>query len=78
MMNNSFIALHAQRFADRLTEESNGNRERLITLAFEHTLARPPTSSERQRATTFLAQGKDSLVDFCQALFNSNEFVYIP
>jgi hypothetical protein len=78
MMNNSFIAFHAQRFADRLKDESNGNQERLITLAFEHALARPPTKSERDRATTFLAQSKDSLVDFCQALFNSNEFVYIP
>ncbi len=78
MMNNSFIALHAQRFADRLKDESGGNQERLITLAFEHALARPPTKSERDRATTFLAQSKDSLVDFCQALFNSNEFVYIP
>ncbi len=78
LMNNSFVAFHAQRFADRLQKESGGNPERLITLAFEHAYARPPRQSEIERSAKFLAQGKDSLVDFAQALLNSNEFVYIP
>ena len=77
LMNNSFVNLQAQRFASRLETESNGNLQQLITLAFEHALARPPTNLERKRATEFLVEGKDALVDFCQALFNFNEFVYI-
>ncbi len=77
LMNNSFVNLHSQRFAARLEKESGGDRDQLITLAFEHALARPPSKSERTRANEFLAQGKDSLIDFCQALFNFNEFVYI-
>jgi cytochrome c1 len=78
LMNNSFVAYHAQRFADRIEKESGGNPEKLISLAFEHAYARPPKQSEMERSAKFLAQGKDSLVDFCQALMNSNEFVYIP
>jgi len=78
LMNNSFVAFHAQRFADRIEKESGGNPEKLITLAFEHAYARPPKQSEMERSAKFLAQGKDALVDFCQALMNSNEFVYIP
>lgn len=78
LMNNSFVAFHAQRFAERIEKESGGNPEKLITLAFEHAYARPPRQSEMERSAKFLAQGKDSLVDFCQALLNSNEFVYIP
>jgi len=77
LMNNSFVAFHARRFADRLQKESGGDPERLITLAFEHAYSRLPRQSEMERSAKFLAQGKDSLVDFAQALLNSNEFVYI-
>ncbi|MBM3761802.1 MAG: DUF1553 domain-containing protein [Acidobacteria bacterium] len=78
LMNNSFVAFHAKRFADRIQRESGGNPEKLIALAFEHAYARPPKQAEIERSARFLANGKDSLVDFCQALLNSNEFVYIP
>jgi len=78
LMNNSFVALHARRFGERLQKESAGDQRKLITLAFEHAFSRLPTASERERAQTFLAKGEDSLTDFCQALLNANEFVYIP
>ncbi len=78
LMNNSFVALHAKRFADRVEKESGGSPEKLISLAFEYAYARPPRQSEMERSARFLSSGKDALVDFCQALMNSNEFVYIP
>lgn len=78
LMNNSFVTLHAKRFAERLTKESGGDQKKLVTLAFEHAYARPPRQSERERSAQFLNSSPDALVDFCQALMNSNEFVYIP
>jgi hypothetical protein len=77
LMNNSFMRLHARRFAERLESESLGDTERLITLAFEHALSRQPTDSERAKAREFLGKDRDSLTDLCQTLFNLNEFVYI-
>ncbi len=77
LMNNSFFGLHAKRFAARLTTESGGDHNKLISLAFEHALARQPSATERKEALAFLAKGDTSLVDFCQTLFNLNEFAYI-
>ncbi|MFN7542054.1 MAG: PSD1 and planctomycete cytochrome C domain-containing protein [Acidobacteriota bacterium] len=78
LMNNSFVALHARRFADRLDQLSAGDPNRFISLAFEHAFSRPPSQSERERSLAFLSAGKNTKIDFSQALFNSNEFVYIP
>lgn len=77
LMNNGFMAIHARRFAAKLDAESKGDTTRLIELAFEHALARKPSASELSKAKDFLAASPDSLQDFCQALFNINEFVYI-
>jgi hypothetical protein len=77
MMNNSFMRLHARRFAERLESESLNDQDRLITLAFEHALSRPPNPTERAQAREFLGKDREALVDLCQTLFNLNEFVYI-
>jgi hypothetical protein len=78
LMNNSFVGLHARRFAERIEREAQGNRERMVKLAFELAYARPPRQSELERSVQFLNGDKNAVVDFCQALMNSNEFVYIP
>jgi cytochrome c553 len=81
LMNNGFMAIHARRFAARLDAESKGDTTRLIELAFEHALARKPSPTELAKAKEFLGSSAASpinnLQDFCQALFNINEFVYI-
>ncbi len=77
LMNNSFVAVHAKRFSERLQKEAGNDRDKLISLAFEHALSRKPSESERSQAKEFLAKDSAALVDFCQALFNLNEFVYI-
>ncbi len=76
LMNNSMIHLHAQRFADRLAEEAGNDRRKFVTLAFEHAYSRPPSDQELKDSLAYLASSAPR--DFCQALLNSNEFVYIP
>ena len=78
LMNNSFMALHSRRFAEKLQAEAGGDTTRLISLAFAQALNRPPTQAERERTQAYLAKGDLALEDFCHALFNLNEFVYIP
>jgi len=81
LMNNQVLHLHAQRFAERLESESSGDPSKFVRLAFEHSYARPPSEKELADSLRFLASSanpKDAARDFCQALFNSNEFVYIP
>lgn len=81
LMNNQVLHLHAQRFADRLEAESSGDRRKFVQLAFEHAYSRPPSAKEVATSLKFLAGASDPKAgarDFCQALFNSNEFVYIP
>ncbi len=81
LMNNRVLHLHAQRFAERLAEESAGDRQKLVRLAFEHAYSRPPSTTEAADALRFIANAEtpeSGVRDFCQAIFNSNEFVYIP
>jgi hypothetical protein len=77
LMNNSVLLLHAQRFADRLAREANGDRARFVRLAFESAYSRPPSKKELDDSLRFLAAQPNTERDFCQALLNSNEFVYI-
>ncbi len=78
LMNNAFVRMQAGHFARRLEREAGDNPARQVEHAFQVTLARPPLATERDAALSFLQAGPDSLVDFCQALFNLNEFVYLP
>jgi hypothetical protein len=40
-------------------------------------LSRPPRAGEKRLAQSFFHSG-GSLRDFCLALFNRNEFLYVP
>ncbi|GAB4361409.1 MAG: PSD1 and planctomycete cytochrome C domain-containing protein [Bryobacter sp.] len=76
LMNNSMVHLHAERFAERLMQLAGQDRQRFVELAFEHAYSRPPSPAEKDEALSYLAQSAPQ--DFCQALVNSNEFIYIP
>lgn len=81
LMNNQVLHIHAARFAERLEKEAGGDKEKFVKLAFEHAYARVPSKEEIARSLAFLASGASPQAaqrDFCQAIFNSNEFVYIP
>jgi mono/diheme cytochrome c family protein len=77
MLNNPFIRDQAKRFASRLEAEvGSDDRGALITRGFEIALGRPPVEMEMQAALSFLTD--ETLADFCQVLFNLNEFLYLP
>lgn len=78
LMNSDFSIQQAKRFADRLRADC-GNRGQAchIDRAYRLALARPADPRETGMAVTFFASG-GILDDFALALFNRNEFVYIP
>ncbi|MEX2015897.1 MAG: DUF1553 domain-containing protein, partial [Candidatus Hydrogenedentales bacterium] len=86
MMNSEFVRDQAARFAARLQKETDGVD--CIDRAFRLTFGRPTTEEEVARAQEFLAAQaadygggvfaqKAALVDFCQVLLQSNEFLYV-
>jgi hypothetical protein len=78
LMNNAFVLMQAKFFAQRIQREAGVDATRQVERAFELALSRPPSGQERERALAFLSGSADGLVDFCQTLFNTNEFVYVP
>ena len=51
-----------------------------VRAAFQLAYARPPTDVEQAEAVSFLRQHPDAAAawgDFCHALLNSNEFLYV-
>ena len=79
LMNNAMVRMQAAAFAERLRKEAGGDRTAQIQRAFELALMRPPSPSEMDHASSFLAKGGElALAEFCQTLFNTNEFAFIP
>jgi hypothetical protein len=91
LMNSPFSHEQAQRMADSLWEHTKGNEVELIVLAYQRTLGRVPRDAELLIAKEFLksqtaeqlprlqlAASRQAVADLCLALFNLNEFVYIP
>jgi hypothetical protein len=54
MMNSPEIEKASAKFAERLEKESGGDLKAAVDLAYEIVLARPPSSSEKQRALGYL------------------------
>lgn len=77
LMNNSFVLMEAHKFAERLQREAGADPSAQVNTAFQIALNRPPTHSEAERSIAFLKASPEALTDFCQTLFNLNEFVYI-
>jgi len=77
LFNSNFMREESNRFAARLERECGKNRAFQLRRAYKLALARPPKSVEMKMGEQFLAGG-GTLADFCLALFNRNEFVYVP
>ena len=78
LMNNSFVLMEARKFAERLENEAGADAAAQVNMAFQLALSRAPDHSEREQAVAFVKAGPNGLVDFCQTVFNLNEFVYLP
>lgn len=63
-------------FADRLSRAAGSDKGLIVDLAFRWTLGRLPTAGERQRSMEFLRD--EPLSEFALAMFNLNEFLYVP
>ncbi len=78
MMNGSFVDVQSRKFAARLSQEAGPMPDAQVKQAFQLALGRAPSSTETDAALSFMRGNLTGLVDFCQTLFNLNEFAYIP
>src|SRR6185437_7868734 len=78
LMNNNFVITQAKFFAERLQKEAGAGMGAQIDLAFRLALGRAPSASEKTSSLAFLQAKPNRLPEFCQAMFNLNEFAYRP
>jgi mono/diheme cytochrome c family protein len=76
LMNNNFVILESKIFAERLRREAGDDVQRQVEHAYRLALGRAPTVFERAKTVEFIQSSPSGLSEFCQALFNLNEFVY--
>ncbi len=76
LMNNAFVHDQAKRFAQRLEREAGADPAAQVALAFELALSRAPSAKERAEGVSFIRAS--GLHDFAHAVFNLNEFAYVP
>ena len=76
LLNGSFANDMAAAFADRLRRECDGDVDRIVEQAYCLAVGREPTVQERDLSIKFLSE--QPLVEFTLAVFNLNEFVYVP
>ena len=79
MMNSQFMLKRAKAFAGRVQERAGAEMEKQIVMAFEIAFARAPEEPELRGALKFFGENRTSekLIQFCHALLNANEFVYL-
>lgn len=75
MYNNEFMLKQSRYFSERLIREAGPDTGRQVELAFRLAFARHPDSTERELSRQAIAQ--HGLWQFCRAVLNANEFVFI-
>ncbi len=77
LFNSDFMRAESNRFAARLDRECGRDPAFQLRRAYKLALARSPQPAEMKMGLQFLSSG-GTLADFCLALMNRNEFVYVP
>ncbi len=85
MLNSAFIGEQAQRLADYLRQQAGVDRPAQVSLALQRLFQREPTPAEIDRGVKLLAalerehelSPELALKQFCVAMYNLNEFVYL-
>jgi Protein of unknown function (DUF1549)/Protein of unknown function (DUF1553) len=77
LFNSGFMQEVSQAFAARLEKSCGADRACQIDQAWQLALSRRPRPQESRLAREFFQSG-GTLPDFCLALFNRNEFLYVP
>jgi cytochrome c553 len=75
LLNSTFILQQADLLAKRLQREGKADLAR-VQRAWQLCFQRPPNDAEVADSVTFIAE--QGMVQFCRAMLNSNEFVFIP
>jgi hypothetical protein len=75
LLNDPFVIEQADLFAAQLADAHRGDIPRQVKAAYRLALGREPSRRELELAQQFLAKRK--LFQFCRALFNTNEFLYV-
>ena len=75
LYNNDFVLKQSRYFAERLARECGSNTEQQIDRAFQLAFARSPDTRELEISREAIKQ--QNLWEFCRAILNANEFVYV-
>ncbi|OYW74467.1 MAG: hypothetical protein B7Z37_17725 [Verrucomicrobia bacterium 12-59-8] len=76
LFNSRFTLEQSEAFATRVQQEAGTDPAKQITLAYQLALSRTPTADELADTTPLVL--KHGLSAVCRALFNSNEFLFVP
>ncbi len=76
LFNSLFTLAQADAFAARVKKEAGEDSAKQITRAYQLALSRAPTREELEETASIIKQ--HGLVTLCRALFNSNEFLFVP
>jgi hypothetical protein len=76
LLNSQFTLEHAKAFAERVKKEVGEDAAKQITRAYQLALNRVPSQDELNDALPVVRE--DGVEVLCRALFNSNEFLFLP
>jgi mono/diheme cytochrome c family protein len=76
LLNSRFVIQQAACFARRLEEEAGHDKARQVERGFRLAFGRGPSLSESNAAIALIES--HGCAAFCRALYNANEFVYVP
>ncbi|WP_395737710.1 PSD1 and planctomycete cytochrome C domain-containing protein [Prosthecobacter sp.] len=76
LFNSRFTLEQSEAFAERVKKEAGGDVPGQITRAYQIALSRAPTAEELAETTPLVRE--HGLGALCRALFNSNEFLFVP
>ena len=76
-MNDEIIEKAADKFAARVLNESSGDLNKAIKLAYRAALGRPPSGVELDRSLTYLNGDPARMKGFAWLLLNLDEFIYV-
>jgi hypothetical protein len=77
LLNSPLSSEAARALAKRVERQTGGSLDEKIEHAYLLILGRRPDVEEKELARGFLAAGGNSFAEFCLALMNLNEFVYV-
>jgi hypothetical protein len=77
LLNSPLSSEAAHALASQAESEAGQDVDAKVERAYLLTLGRRPDDEERVMARAFLASDTSSFADFCLALINLNEFVYV-